>query len=317
MVGRSRKLHKVKYAEMAGKKKKTLIVILGPTAVGKTRVAIEIARTFHTEIISSDSRQFYRELKIGVAPPSEQELAKVTHHFIGHLSVSDYYNVSMFEDDVLEKLKELFTAHDHVVMAGGSGLYIDAVCNGIDELPDVDETLRENLKTAYRAHGIEYLKEKLRDLDPEYYDIVDLLNPNRLLRAIEVCVRTGKTYTSLRKNKPEKRDFNIIKTGLNTGRDELFDNINVRVDRMIGDGLVEEARGLLPFREANALNTVGYKELFNYFDGEMDLGEAIVKIKTNTRRYAKRQLTWFKKDDEITWFHPDETQRIIDFLGNF
>ncbi len=317
MVVRSRKLSKVKHTEMAGKKKKTLIVILGPTAVGKTRLAIEIARAFHTEIISSDSRQFYRELKIGVASPSEQELAEVTHHFIGHLSVSDYYNVSMFENDVLEKLKGLFTTNDHVVMVGGSGLYIDAVCNGIDELPDVDETLRENLKTAYRTHGIEYLREKLRDLDPEYYDVVDLLNPKRLLSAIEVCISTGKTSTSLRKNKPEKRDFDIIKIGLNTGRDELFDNIHARVERMIGDGLVEEARALLPFREVNALNTVGYKELFNYFDGEMGLDEAIAKIKTNTRRYAKRQLTWFKKDDEITWFPPDETQRIIDFLGDF
>lgn len=293
---------------------KKLFVITGPTAIGKTSLAIDIAKKLNSEIISADSRQFYKELKIGVAAPTGEELSSVRHHFVGHLSIADYYNVSRFEQDVLSFLEGYFKDNDNAVMVGGSGLYIDAVCKGIDDLPDPDEKLREKLKNILDTNGITYLQELLKELDPDYFDIVDLNNPNRLLRALEVIIQTGKTYTSLRNRKPKKRDFEIIKIGLNRPREELIEIIEKRVDRMIADGLEEEVRSVEKFRGVNALKTVGYQEIFSYFDGIFTLNEAIEKIKTNTRRYAKRQITWFKRDKDIQWFLPEEKKKIFEII---
>ncbi len=294
--------------------KNVLIVIAGPTAIGKTSAAISIAQQLNAEIISADSRQFYKELKIGTAAPTPEELAKVKHHFVGHLSVADYYNVSRFENDVLQFLKGYFENNRCAVMVGGSGLYIDAVCKGIDELPDPDEDLRNNLKKQINDGNLSSLIEQLKELDPEYYKKVDLKNPNRILRALEVCIMTGKPYSSLRNSKPKTRDFDIIKIGLNRPRAELVEIIHKRVDKMIETGLIEEVNSLTEFKHLNALNTVGYKEIFNYLDGKWSLDLAIEKIKTNTRRYAKRQMTWFGKDEEIEWFLPGETKRILKFI---
>jgi tRNA dimethylallyltransferase len=293
---------------------KTLIVVSGPTASGKTAISIEIAKVFNAEIISADSRQFFRELKIGVAAPSQLELITIKHHFVGHLSISEYYNVSRFETDVIEFLSEYFNTSKFALMVGGSGLYINAVCKGIDDMPDADETLRKQLKEDLEANGLEGLRQQLKDLDPEYYRIVDRNNPNRILRALEVCIATGKPYSSLRSQANKVRDFNVIKIGLIHSRNELIKRIEKRVDLMIDAGLVEEVRSLINYRTVNALNTVGYKEIFQYLDGNCSLDHTIEKIKTNTRRYAKRQLTWFKRDNSINWFHPDEFDKIIDFI---
>jgi tRNA dimethylallyltransferase len=295
----------------------TLIVITGPTAVGKTSVAISLAKSLSTEIISADSRQFYKELKIGTARPTDEELAEVPHHFIGNISIHENYNVSLFETEALALLDNLFKTRKTVIIAGGSGLYINAVCHGIDDLPDPDSTLREELKASFAKHGIEFLREKVMDLDPDYYKTVDLSNPKRLLRAIEVCITTGKPYSSLRKNEHKPRNFRILKLGLNKERNELYADINRRVDKMVDEGLVEEARSLYPFRHRNALNTVGYKELFSYFDGLIPFEMAVENIKTNSRRYGKRQLTWFTKDKEITWYHPDDVSGIAKFVRVF
>jgi tRNA dimethylallyltransferase len=291
-----------------------LITIAGPTASGKTKIAIALAQHFSTVILSADSRQFYKELKIGTAAPTAEELAAVKHYFAGHLSIHDYYNVSRYEQDVLQLLEELFGTHRCVIMTGGSGLYLDAVCEGIDQLPEPDAALRESINEMYRTHGLIGLQQRLQQLDPEYYEILDRNNPNRLKRAIEVCVQTGATYTSLRVKKVRSRNFKIIKLGLNLPRAELFDNIHRRTDAMISSGLVDEVRNLLPHRHLNALNTVGYKEIFAFLDGKMTLDEAIEKIKTNTRRYAKRQLTWFQRDAAITWFHPDKVEEMMKFV---
>jgi len=289
-----------------------LIVIAGPTAVGKTAISIRLAQHLNTEILSADSRQFYRELKIGVAAPSETELNTTPHHFIGNLSIHDYYNVSRYETDALALLKHLFITKKQLLMVGGSGLYINAVCHGIDELPDPDPALRKELQN----NGIEALRSQLKLLDPEYYTIVDLANPTRLIRAIEVCLQTGRPYSALRNNKPKLRDFNILKIGLQRERNELNEIIGRRVDQMLEQGLLEEARSLYPLRRLNALNTVGYKELFEYFDGNISLEQAITDIKTNTRRYAKRQMTWFRRDKEIHWFHPNDTDKILEIIQN-
>lgn len=291
--------------------KNKLIVIVGPTAIGKTSRAIQLAQSLNAEIFSADSRQFYKELKIGVAAPSANELNTIRHHFVGHLSIVDYYNVSKYEQDVLQFLEGYFKTHQYAVLVGGSGLYIDAVCRGIDDLPDPDEELRKKLKDTYLIKGLEPLKKQLEEIDPEYYQVVDLNNPNRILRALEVCLTTGKTYTSLRQNESKKRNFDIIRIGLYRPREELFKIIEHRVDEMIKMGLVDEVKGLEKFKHLNALNTVGYKEIFNYLDGTWTLDQATEKIKTHTRRYAKRQLTWFKRDQEISWFHPDEMDKII------
>jgi tRNA dimethylallyltransferase len=292
----------------------TLIVIAGPTAVGKTSLSINLARHFKAEIISADSRQFYRELKIGTSFPTEEELRAARHHFAGHISIHDYYNVSRFENDVLQALEALFGKSRYALMTGGSGLYINAVCHGIDNLPDPDDNVRNRLNETYREKGLEALREQLSVLDPEYYGKVDLKNPNRIIRALEVCLQTGKKYSELRKQKPKQRDFRIVKIGLKINLKDLYERINLRVDSMIEKGLIEEARSLYPFRKLNALNTVGYKELFLYFEGTYTIEEAISKIKTNTRHYAKRQLTWFRKDKEIKWFEPRELGKIIEYI---
>ncbi len=289
----------------------TLLVIAGPTAVGKTSVAIEVALHFGCEIISADSRQFYRELRIGTATPSIQQLATVQHHFIGNLSLAEDYNVARYEQEVLSLLTDLFAKGKVVVMTGGSGLYIKAVCEGIDVLPDADLLLRESLQFKLESEGLASLRGMLQKLDPEYYQIVDLANPNRIIRALEVCLATGKPYSVFRKHKPAQRDFRIIKIGLDLPREELHHNINNRVDQMVSEGLEQEARDFYHLRHLNALNTVGYRELFGYFDGNCALPDAIEKIKTNTRRYARRQLTWFHKDKKMIWCRPDEEEVIL------
>lgn len=291
-----------------------LVVILGPTGVGKTDVAIELATHFGSEIISADSRQFYREMKVGTAVPSDEYLKKVKHHFIRFLSVSDHYSVSRYEKDVLNLLPGLFSTNRIVLMAGGSGLYIDAVCSGIDDIPDVDPNVREKYLKKFRDEGLESLRIELKMRDPEYYKIVDLRNPKRIIRALEICAATGTAYSSFLTRNKRKRDFNIIKAGLTRERNELYEIINNRVDRMIADGLEEEARQLLGMKGLNALNCVGYTELFNYFEGKISREKAIDLIKRNTRRYAKRQITWWAKDKDIKWFHPDQTKEIIEFI---
>lgn len=295
--------------------KKKLIVVAGPTAVGKTDISIKLAQHYSTEILSADSRQFYRELQIGTATPSAEELSIVPHHFIGNLSISDYYNVSIYEQQALEVLNSVFATNDFAVVAGGSGLYIHALCHGIDDLPDPDENLRDEINLIYKNSGLEGLQQKLETLDPEFYQTIDKVNPKRLMRAIEVCVATGTTYTELRKNTKKSRKFQAIKIGLIREKQELYEMINARVDKMVEMGLLDEALKLLPYKDKNALNTVGYKELFRYFNGEISLEQAITDIKTNSRRYAKRQITWFKKDPEICWFHPDEYLSIIKFIN--
>lgn len=293
--------------------KRTLVVVTGPTAVGKTSLTLQLAQSLETEILSADSRQFYREMRIGTARPGEEELQLVPHHFTGHISIRDEYNVSRFESDALNLLGQLFKHHQMLIMTGGSGLYINAVCHGIDDLPDPDDTLREELKIMYAREGIESLRSKLRILDPVYYSKVDIANPKRLLRALEVCIGTGRPFSELRKNEPKPRDFEIIRIGLTREKEELNKRINDRVDRMMEDGLLAEVEQLLPYRHLNALNTVGYKEFFPYFSGEISLDMAIANVKTHSRRYAKRQMTWFRKDENITWFHPDQVAEILNF----
>jgi tRNA dimethylallyltransferase len=289
----------------------TLLIILGATASGKTDLAIKAAKWLGTEIISVDSRQFYRELSIGTAKPSQEQLAEVKHHFIGNISITEKYNISRFEQDVIRLLDELFLSHNTVVMTGGSGLYIDAVCFGLDEQPEHDPAIRQILTMDYKARGIEYLRSELLRLDPAYYQQVDLSNPHRLMRALEVCLMTGKPYSSYRKGKQKKRDFRIVKIGIDIPREELVNRINCRIDNMMAGGLLEEARANMPFRHMNALNTVGYKEMFDYLDGNCSLEEAVEKIRINTRRYAKRQMTWFRKDPEIKWIRPELFSAVV------
>jgi tRNA dimethylallyltransferase len=293
---------------------KTLIVITGPTAVGKTALCLDVAKHFHIPIINADSRQIFPELKIGTAPPTEAQMQQVHHDFVGMLGLDDYYSASHFEQQVLELLGRQFLSSDYALMAGGSMMYIDAVCDGIDDIPTIDDQTRTTMKQRLADEGLEALCEELRQRDPEYYEIVDRQNPRRVVHALEICLMTGKTYTSFRKREKRQRPFNIIKIGLNRPREELYDRINRRVDQMMADGLLEEAKALYPKRHLNALNTVGYKELFDYIDGRWPLEEAVERIKGNTRRYARKQLTWFKKDENIRWFHPDETETIIKYI---
>ena len=293
---------------------KTLIVITGPTAVGKTALCLDVAKHFHIPVINADSRQIFRELKIGTATPTEEQMQQVHHDFVGILGLDDYYSASLFEQQVLELLDRQFLTSDYALMAGGSMIYIDAVCNGIDDIPTIDDQTRTMMKQRLADEGLEALCEELRQRDPEYYEIVDRQNPRRVVHALEICLMTGKTYTSFRKREKRQRPFNIIKIGLNRPREELYDRINRRVDQMMADGLLEEAKALYPKRHLNALNTVGYKELFDYIDGRWPLEEAVERIKGNTRRYARKQLTWFKKDESIRWFHPDETETIIKYI---
>lgn len=282
-------------------KNKKLIILLGPTGVGKTDLSLEMAESLQTEIISCDSRQVYREMKIGTAAPSEEDLKRVPHHFIGHLSIHDYYSCGRFEIDALKKCDELFKKHDTLIMTGGSMLYIDAVCKGIDDIPNIDVELRESLLKRYQDEGIENIRQELKILDPDYYRIVDLQNHKRIIHALEVCIQSGKPYSSFRSESVKERPFKIEKIGLNRPREILYDRINKRVEIMMENGLLEEAKSLYPYKGLNALNTVGYKELFNYFDGIWTLDFAIQMIKQNSRRYAKKQLTWFNRDPEINW----------------
>ena len=292
----------------------SLIVIVGPTGIGKTDLSIDIAKEFNTEIISSDSRQIYRELKIGTAVPSDDQLAQVKHHFIGNKSIYDYYNASMFEFEVIDVLSELFKTHAQVVMTGGSGMYVNAVCDGIDDLPTIDNELRQNLINKLETEGIESLRMQLKMIDPESYQKIDLKNPKRILKALEVTIQTGKPYSTFLSNPRKKRDFKIIKVGLQRDRNELYERINLRVDQMVTDGLVDEAKQFYQDRNLNSLNTVGYKELFEHFEGTITLEKAIELVKRNSRHYAKRQISWFSRDKEISWFHPEKKDEIIQFI---
>ena len=294
---------------------KTLIVITGPTAVGKTALCLDIAKHFDIPIINADSRQIFRELKIGTARPTEEQMQEVKHYFVGILGLEDYYSASLFEQQVLELLNQQFQTHDYALMAGGSMMYIDAVCDGIDDIPTIDDTTRDLMKKRLAEEGLEKLCEELKILDPDYYDIVDRQNPRRVVHALEICTMTGKPYTSFRKREKRERPFCIIKIGLNRPREELYERINRRVDQMMAEGLLDEVQSLYPRRSLNALNTVGYKELFDYIDGRWPLEEAVERIKGNTRRYARKQLTWYKKDEQIRWFHPDDKETIINYIS--
>ena len=293
---------------------KSLIVIVGPTGIGKTDLSIDIAKEFNTEIISSDSRQIYKELKIGTAVPTDHQLNQIKHHFIGNKSIYDYYNASMFEFEVIDVLKELFQTFDKVVMTGGSGMYINAVCDGIDELPTIDQDLRRDLINKLDKEGIESLRMQLKMLDPVSYEKVDLRNAKRILKALEVSIQTGKPYSDFLSSTKKKRDFNIIKVGLERDREELYERINLRVDQMLEEGLVDEAKKFFADRMLNSLNTVGYKELFDHFDGNITLEKAIELIKRNSRHYAKRQISWFSRDKNWEWFHPDNKVKIINYI---
>lgn len=285
---------------------KTLLVILGPTGVGKTELSLRIAEQFGSCIISADSRQFYRDIPIGTAAPTPDQLERVKHYFVGTLGLEDYYSASQYEVDTLKLLSQLFEQQEVVVMSGGSMMYIDAVCNGIDDIPTVTDETRQMVRSRYEAEGLETLVSELRILDPAYYECVDRKNTARVLHALEICYQTGHTFTSFRTGKKKLRPFNIIKVGLNRPRPELFDRINHRVSAMMDEGLLDEVQRVLPFRNCNSLNTVGYKELFNYLDGEWELDFALDRMRKNTRVYAKKQLTWFKRDESICWFHPEE-----------
>lgn len=296
--------------------KPSLIVLIGPTGVGKTDLSLSIAKHFHTDIVSADSRQLYADLKIGTASPTPCQLAKVHHHFVGTLKLTDYYSAAQYETEVIKKLDELFKTHAIVLLTGGSMMYVDAVCKGIDDIPTVDKDTREHMMKRYDEEGLERLCAELKILDPEYYNQVDLKNPKRVIHALEICYMTGKTYTSFRTQKKKERPFNIIKIGLKRDRDELYERINRRVDVMMEEGLLDEVRGVYKFKNLNSLNTVGYKELFNYLDGEWDLPFAIEKIKQNSRIYSRKQMTWFKRDEDITWFHPDQQEEIFNHIDN-
>jgi len=295
-------------------KSKTLIVVAGPTAVGKTTLAIELARHYGTDIISADSRQFYREMSIGTAKPTPEELAQALHHFVNSHSITDSFNVGDFEQQGLQCLDRIFTDHDVAILAGGSGLYIKAICEGFDDVPAADPAIREGLNAAFAEHGLAYLQDKLKTADPTYYAEVDINNPQRIIRALEVIAQTGQPFSSFRKADVRQRPFRIIKIGLNLPREQLYNRINQRVDLMISEGLVAEVQSLLPYRGYNALNTVGYTEIFDYLDGKTDLPSAIAAIKQNTRRFAKRQLTWFNKDKAFSWFEPSQLEAIINHI---
>jgi tRNA dimethylallyltransferase len=296
--------------------KNFLIVLLGPTGVGKTDISIDIASHFKCEIISADSRQFFREMIIGTAVPTDTQLETIKHHFIRFLSIKDYYSSSLFERDVLELLPQLFSKNNLTLMSGGSGMYIDAVCNGIDDIPDVDPLVREKYIARYREEGITGLIETLKLLDPEHYAKVDLKNYKRIIRALEICETAGRPYSSFLKKQKRERDFGIIKIGLERSRDDLYRRINSRVDYMISIGLEEEAKRLYDFRNLNALNSVGYKEFFDLFDGKISREKAIELIKRNSRRYSKRQMTWWGKDKEIRWFQPGHVGEIINYIAH-
>lgn len=293
---------------------KTLISIVGPTAIGKTALAIELANHFQTEIISADSRQFYKEMEIGTAKPTQTELAAAKHHFINSHSVNQLFSTGDFEIEGLKVLDEIFKPHDLAIMVGGSGLYVNALINGLDEMPEIDLAVRDQLNNLFKTEGISPIREQLAKHDPEYYAKVDQQNPQRMIRGLEVFLSTGQKLSSMLSATKKERPFNIIKVGLNTERATLYNRINSRVDKMMHDGLVEEVKSLTEFRSYNALNTVGYSEIFDYLDQKLSIEEAVSNIKQNTRRFAKRQLTWFRRDEEIRWFEPNQQQVVIKYI---
>lgn len=282
--------------------------------MGKTALCLNIAKHYGIPIINADSRQIYRELKIGTAAPTEEQLRQVRHYFVGTLGLSDYYSASIYEQEVMNLLPTLFQTSDYALLTGGSMMYIDAVCNGIDDIPTVDDETRETLKRRLAEEGLESLCEQLRTLDPEHYELVDRKNPRRVVHALEICLMTGQTYTSFRKNERKERPFRIVKIGLTRDRDTIYQRINARVDQMMHDGLLDEARSLYHLRHLNALNTVGYKEMFTYIDGTWTLDEAVERMKGNTRRYARKQLTWYKKDPQVVWFSPEDEASILNHI---
>lgn len=291
----------------------TLVVITGPTGVGKTNTAISVAKELSAEIISADSRQLYRDIPIGTAAPTAQQQALVPHHFVGLLGLDEYYSAAQFESDVMQLLPRLFERSPYAVMCGGSMLYIDAVCKGIDEIPTISDKVRKQVYDEYDKYGLDYMLERLKSLDPQHYEIVDRKNHKRVVHAVEVCLQAGCPYTSLRTHAIKERPFRIVKIGLNLPREELFDRINRRVLAMVEEGLLDEARRTYPMRHLNSLNTVGFKELYAYFDGTMDYETAIARIQKNTRVYAKKQLTWYAKDKDMRWFAPGDSA-IIDYI---
>lgn len=294
--------------------KKTLIVLIGPTGVGKTDLSIKIAEKYGSPIISADSRQLYSDLKIGTAAPTEEYLKRVKHYFVGTLKLTDYYSAAQYESEVISLLEELFKTNDTILLTGGSMMYIDAICKGIDDIPTVDNETRQMMMEKYEKEGLERLCAELKLLDPEYYSIVDLKNPKRVIHALEICYMTGKTYTSFRTGNKKQRPFDIIKIGLCRDREELYDRINKRVDIMINDGLVDEVKSVYQYKNLNSLNTVGYKEIIQYLEGNCTLEFAIEKIKQNSRIYSRKQMTWFKRDNEIKWFHPDREDEIMEYI---
>ena len=295
--------------------KNSLIVLVGPTGVGKTETSLALAEHFHAPILNADSRQIYKGMTVGTAAPTLEERARAEHHFVQFLNPGDYYSAAQFEMDAMALLEDLFQKHDYVLLSGGSMMYIDAVCHGIDDIPTVDDVTRKMMLERYEKEGLEPLVQELRVLDPEYYQIVDLKNPKRVIHALEICYMTGKTYSSFRTNTKKQRPFHIVKVGLRREREVLYDRINRRVTKMIQDGLEEEVKALLPFRNTNSLNTVGYKEMFAYFDGKMSLEEAADKIRQNSRIYSRKQMTWFKRDNQIKWFEPEQLGDIIAYIS--
>lgn len=295
---------------------KTLIVVSGPTGVGKTELCLQIAAHLHVPIINADSRQIFQELPIGTAAPTQEQQRRVKHYFVGNHHLQDYYSASMFEQDVLHLLNSLFTSSDTALMSGGSMMYIDAVCDGIDDIPTVDASTRTLMKRRLAEEGLPALVAELSRMDPDYYKIVDQNNPRRVVHALEICHMTGQTYTSFRTNSRKERPFRVVKIGLDRPREELYERINQRVLAMMAAGMEQEARRVYPLRELNSLHTVGYRELFDYFDGRITREEAVRQIQSNTRRYMRKQLTWFRKDDRITWFHPDKIEEIINYIDN-
>lgn len=295
---------------------KRLFVILGPTGVGKTELCLQIAEHLQIPVINADSRQIFAELPIGTAAPTPEQLRRVHHEFVGNHHIEDYYSASMYEEDVMSFLQKHFVDHDNALLTGGSMMYIDAVCNGIDDIPTVDDHTREWMKQRLADEGLPALVDELQKLDPEHWAIVDRQNPRRVVHALEICHMTGKTYTSFRVNEKKQRPFQIIKIGLNRDREELYNRINARVEVMMENGLEQEARSVYPLKGLNALNTVGYKEMFAYFDGTIDRDEAIRQIQSNSRRYMRKQLTWFKRDESIHWFSPDNSKEIIKYIDS-
>lgn len=294
----------------------SLVVLLGSTGVGKTEVALQIAEHLQSPIINADSRQLFAEIPIGTAAPTKEQQERVKHYFVGTLHLTDYYSAAKYEEDVLLLLNQLFNQQQMALLSGGSMMYIDAVCQGIDDIPTVDEATRRLMKRKLETEGLDALVEELKVLDPEHYKIVDLHNPRRVVHALEICYMTGNTYSSYRKNTKKIRPFNIIKIGLNRPREEMYERINNRVLKMMNQGLIEEAKAVYPQKGLNALNTVGYKELFAYFDGDISLDDAILKIQSNTRQYMRKQVTWFKRDNQIKWFSPTNIEEIINYIDD-